>query len=100
MDDVKVEELRDEDGKPLFRVITPKFKEPFEVYKMGNGYAMYGIRSTAANTSSKLDGAFTRSKDAMAYLLAFITSAQPSVSVQRDEKYKRNHPDKAQEAVA
>ena len=91
MDEIKVVEKRDEDGKQLFVVTSPKFKSDFHVYKLEDGFAFYGIRSTVAKTNRELDGKWTNPRHAVEFLVSYLKKAKPSPSVERDEKYKRNH---------
>lgn len=92
MEDVKVQELRDDYGKPMFKVTTPKFKADFLVYKLENGFAFYGIKSTAPNQSKELEGNWLNPRDALKHLLTYIKNAKPSVLATRDMKYEKNHP--------
>ena len=91
MEEVEVTELRDDFGKPLYRVKSDKFKAYFEVYKQENGYSFFGIRSSAPNMNPALEGSWTSPKDAIRHLISFIQQAKPSVSVMRDKKYEETH---------
>ena len=95
MEDVKVTELRDDNGKPLFKVETPKYKTPFVVKKSNDGYAFFVITSEAPQVSDRLNGKWKKASDALAYLLHFIKNAEASISVRRDMKYEKNHPKEA-----
>lgn len=92
MDDIKVTELRDDNGKPMIRVETPKYKAPFVVRKSNDGYAFFTIASEAPNVSEQLSGKWKRPSDALNHLLHFIKTAEASISVRRDLKYEKNHP--------
>ena len=65
MDEIKVEEKYDLDGRPYLKVESSKFSAPFTVYKLPNGYVMYGIRADKGNVAKELSGSFTSMQGAL-----------------------------------
>ena len=85
MDAVKREEGVDVNGKPKVTINSPKFSEPFEVYKSHNGFALFNIRSTKGLTAKELQGNFTSLRLAEETLMKYITKAKKAPTVRRKE---------------
>jgi hypothetical protein len=85
MDEIKVEEKYDLDGRPYLKVESSKFSAPFTVYKLPNGYVMYGIRADKGNVAKELSGSFTSMQGALNTLKEYIRKAKKTPTRRRTE---------------
>lgn len=82
-----VNETYDDSGAVRILVKSEKFKEPFEVYKPKDGFALYMVRSTASGSSPKeLSGKYTSSVTALRELVKYLENAKVSKTVARDTR--------------
>ena len=93
---MNIQEVMDENKRPMFKVTTPKANIEFEVKKVEGNTSFYKVFVSKGSVAEELAGVYTTPDKGLKALKAYINGMKTTKTVERDEKYKRNH---SQDAV-
>ena len=93
-DELEIKEFVSHDERPRTTIKSPKFNNTFTIKKSENGYGFYEVQLSKGVVPKELDGQYTRMSGGVRHVINYIGRAKVSKTVQRDETYARNHPDK------
>lgn len=90
-----VKALRDEEGRLIYKVTSPKFLNTFLIRKTEDGSPFYQIvNEEGGQVNTSLTGRFTSPFVALQTLKSFLEVTKESLAARRDRVYAENHPEK------
>ena len=86
-----VEEMLDRNGKPMFRITSPKHKNAFRVQKSEDGYCFYEVMIESGKLPMQLQGRFLTFNSGLQAVTDYLKNCKKSLAKRRDDTYEENH---------